>query len=223
MKRKNWHSRRSAETIEWLDDVVLLEGGDDAGDEAVDGEDEDDGADDAVDEPHRADVEVGAHLVNKERDDGPPDKGAQHYRGITEDDVKPLVLGQREVESGEQGDNQEHDERVTQGEQETCYHVTPLVVTRVDALLDLADGVVDNHVDGIDNQDDAAHNLQDVDVVGNEIGHQRDTQAHEQTIEQIACRSPHSGEKSRAATIVQGALDAQDTYRTHGCRQEDTY
>ena len=52
--------------------MVLLEGGDDAGDEAVDGEDEDDGADDAVNEPHRADVEVGAHLVDKEGDDGPP-------------------------------------------------------------------------------------------------------------------------------------------------------
>lgn len=203
--------------------MVLLEGGDDAGNEAVDGEDEDDGADDAVDEPHGADVEVGAHLVNKERDDGPPDKGAQHYRGITEDDVKPLVLGQREVESGEQGDNQEHDERVTQGEQETCYHVTPLVVTRVDALLDLADGVVDNHVDGIDNQDDAADNLQHIDVVSDKVGHEGYAQPDEQAIEQIARCSPHTSEKARAAAIVQGALDAQDTYRPHGCRQEDTY
>ena len=201
------HSRRSAETIESLDDVVLLEGGDDAGDEAVDGEDEDDGADDAVDEPHRADVEVGAHLVDKEGDDGPPDEGTQDNRGIAEDDVIPLVLGQREVESREQGDDQEHDERIAQGEQESRDHVPPLVVTRVDALLNLADRVVDYHVNGIDNQDDAADNLQHIDVVSNEIGHQRDTQAHEQTIEQIASRSPHSGEKSRAAAVVQGALD----------------
>ena len=188
--------------------MVLLEGGDDAGDEAVDGEDEDDGADDAVDEPHRADVEVGAHLVDKEGDDGPPQQRSQHNRGVAEDDVIPPVLGQREVESGEQGDNQEHDERVAQGEQETGDHVPPLVVTRVDALLDLADGVVDNHIDGIDNQDDAADNLQHIDVVGDKVGHERDAQSDEQTVEQIACRCPHTSEKARVTAIVKGTLDA---------------
>ena len=203
--------------------MVLLEGGDDAGDEAVDGEDEDDGADDAVDEPHRADVEMGAHLVDKEGDDGPPQQRSQHNRGIAEDDVIPPVLGQWEVESREQGDNQEHDERVAQGEQETCDHVPPLVVTRVDALLDLADGVVNDHVDGIDNQDDAAHNLQDIDMIGDKIGHERDAQPNKQAIEQIACRSPNTCEKARVTAIVKGTLDAQDAYRSHGCRQEDTY
>ena len=108
----------------------------------------------------------------------------------------PPVLGQWEVESREQGDNQEHDERVAQGEQESGDHVPPLVVTRVDALLDLADRVVNDHVDGIDNQDDAAHNLQDIDMIGNEIGHQRNAQPDEQTIEQIACSSPHTSEKA---------------------------
>lgn len=135
----------------------------------------------------------------------------------------PPVLGQWEVESREQGDNQEHDERVAQGEQESGDHVPPLVVTRVDALLDLANRVVNNHVNGIDNQDNAADDLKHIDMIGNEIGHQRDTQPDEQAIEQIACRCPHTSEKPRVAAIVQGALDAQDTYRTHGCRQEDTY
>ena len=155
-----------------LDDVVLLEGGDDAGDETVNGEDEDDAADDAVNEPHGADVEVGAHLVDKEGDNRPPQQCAQDNRGVTEDDVIPLVFGQRETETREQGDNQEHDERVAQGEQESRNHVPPLIVALADILLDLAYRVVDNHVDGIDNQDDATHNLQDVDVVGNKIGHQ---------------------------------------------------
>ena len=203
--------------------MVLLEGGDDAGDEAVDGEDEDDGADDAVDEPHGADVEVGTHLIDKERDDCPPQQRSQHNRGVAEDDVVELILGQREVESGEQGDNQEHDERIAQGEQEAGDHVPPLVVTLVDALLDLADRVVYNHVDGIDDQDNAADTLQHIDMVGNEIGHQRDAQPDEQAVEQVACRCPHPGEKPRMSAIVQGALDTQDSNRTHGCRQEDTY
>lgn len=135
----------------------------------------------------------------------------------------PLVLGQWEVESREQGDNQEHDERVAQGEQETGYHVTPTVISRANALLDLAYRVVNDHVNGIDNQDDTAHNLQEIDMIGNEIGHERDAQPDKQAIEQIACRSPNTCEKARVTAIVKGTLDAQDAYRSHGCRQEDTY
>ena len=36
---------------------------------------------------------------------------------------------------------------------------------------------------GPDNQDDAAHYLQDIDVVGDKVGHQRDAQSSKQTIE----------------------------------------
>ena len=135
----------------------------------------------------------------------------------------PLVFGQRETETREQGDNQEHDERVTQGEQEARDHVPPLVVARVDALLNLAYRVVNDHINSIDNQDDAAHNLQDVDMVSDEVGNQRDAQPNKQTVEQIACCSPNTGEKARVSAIVKGTLDAQDTDRSHGCRQEDTY
>lgn len=188
--------------------MVLLEGGNDASDEAVDGEDEDDGANDAVDEPHGADVEVGAHLIDKERDDGPPQQSAHYDEGIAHGDVIPLVFGQRETKARKQRDNQEHDKRIAQREQEACNHIPPTVIAGVNTLLDLADRIVDNHVDGIGDQDDAADNLQDVDVVGDKIGHERDAQPHEQTVEQIARRSSHSGEKSRAATIVQCALDA---------------
>ena len=92
--------------------MVLLKGGDDASDKAVDGEDENDRADDAVDEPHGANVEVGTHLIDKEGDDSPPNESTQDNRGIAKDDVVELVLGQREVKSREQGDNQEHDERI---------------------------------------------------------------------------------------------------------------
>ena len=203
--------------------MVLLEGGDGAGDETVDGEDEDDGADDAVDEPHGADVKVGSHLIDKEGNDCPPQQGTHDNRGVAQDDVVELVLGQWEIKAGEQGDNQEHDERVAQGEQETRERVPQPVITLVNAFLDLADRVVDNHVDGIDNQDDAADNLQDIHMVGNEICNQRDAQPDEQAIEQIASRSPHASEKARVSAIVQGALDAQDADRPHGCRQEDTY
>ena len=155
-----------------LDQIVLLEEGNGAGAQAIEGEDEDDGADDAVNQPHRADVEVGAHLIDKEGDNRPPNESAQNNRPIAQDDVVKPVLGEREVEPCEQRDNQEHNERVAQGEQETRYHVAPAVVTRVNALLDLADRVVNDHVDSIDNKDDTAHNLQDIDMISNEIGNQ---------------------------------------------------
>ena len=113
---------------------------------------------------------MGAHLVDKERDDSPPQQSAHYNEGIAHDDVIPLEFGQGETKARKQGDNQEHDERVAQREQETSNHIPPTVIALVYAFLDLADGVVDNHVDGIDNQDDAADNLQDVDVFGDQVG-----------------------------------------------------
>ena len=183
--------------------MVLLEGGDDAGDETVNREDEDDRADDTVDEPHGADVEVGAHLVNEEGDDRPPQQGAQHNRGVTQDDVIPLVLGQRETETRKQRDNQEHDERVAQGEQESRDHVPPLVVALVDIFLDLAYRVVNNHVNSVNNEDDATHNLQNVDVIGNKIGHQRDAQPDEQT---VLVKGAVPGAKNALVTIKETTI-----------------
>ena len=201
----------------------MLEEGDGAGDKAVEGENEDDAADDAVDEPHGANVEMGAHLVDKEGDDSPPQEGSHHYRQIAQDDMVELVFGQRETEAGEQRYDQEHDERVAQGEQEAGNHIPPLVVTLIDVLLNLAHGVVDNHVDGIHDKDDAAHYLQQVDMVGNKVGHQRDAQPDKKAVEQITCRRPYTREESRMAAIAQRALYAQDADRPHGCRQDDTY
>ena len=196
----------------------MLEIGNRSGDEAVEGEYQDDAADDAVDEPHRTDVEVSAHLVHKEGDHRPPQQRAQHYRGVADDDVIELEFGQRKTESRKQRNNQEHDERIAQGEQETRGHVSPVVVALVYVLLNLADRVVEYHVHGIDNQDDTADNLQQVNMISYKIGHQRDAQPHQQAVEQIARRSPHSREKARIAALVQRALDTQDANRAHGCR-----
>ena len=164
---------------------------------------------------------MGAHLIHKERDDGPPQQGPNDNKGIAHDNVIPLVLGQRETEAREQRDNQEHNQRIAQGEQEACGHVAPMVLTLVDVLGNLAHGIVDNHVDGIDNQNDAAHNLQDINIVGDKVGHERDTQSHEKAIEQITCRSPHASEETRVASLVQCPLDTQDAHRSHGCREKN--
>ena len=148
-----------------------MEIGDGAGDQAVERQNEDDGADDAVDEPHRADVEVSAHLIDKEGDYRPPQQCADHDKGIANNDVVEFVFRQGEAETRKQGDNKEHNERIAQGEQESRHHIPQVVITLVDILLDLAHWVVENHVNGIDNEDDATDNLQDVNVVGDEIGH----------------------------------------------------
>ena len=152
--------------------MELVQVGDGAGDQAVEGENQDDGADDAVDEPHRADIEVSAHLIDKEGDDAPPQQCPHDDKRIADNHVVELELRQGETETCEQWDDEEHDERVAQGEQESRDHVPPLIVALVDIFLDLAYWVVNDHVNGIDNQDNATHNLQDIDVVGNEIGHQ---------------------------------------------------
>ena len=152
--------------------MELLEVGDNAGGQAVTGEDDNDDAYDAVDEPHGADVEVGAHLVDKESDDRPPNQCSKHYGQVTEDNVVELIFRQGKAETCEQGDNQEHDERVAQGEKETRDSIAPAVVTLVQILLNLAYRVMENHVKGIDNQDDTAHNLQEIDMVSDEISDQ---------------------------------------------------
>ena len=205
------------------DDVELLEIGDGAGHQAIKRENEDDGTDDAVDEPHGADVEVCTHLVHKEGDNRPPHECTHNNEGIAQNNVIELVFRQGEAKSCEQRDDQEHDERIAQGEQETRHHVAPLVVALDNVFGNLADGVVDNHVQGIDDQDDTADDLQQINVVGNEVGHQRDAQTHQQAIEQIAGSSPHAREEARMTATVQRALDAKDTDRSHGCRQDNTY
>ena len=191
-----------------LQDVELIEIGDGTSDQAVERQNEDDGADDAVDEPHRADVEVSAHLIDKESNHTPPQQSAHDDEGITDNHVVELVFRQGETETRKQGDNKEHNERIAQGEQEPRHHIPQVVITLVDILLDLAHRVMENHVNCIDNEDDTTDNLQDVDVVGDEIGHERNAQAHQQTIEQIAGGSPHPGEEPRIASLVQGALNA---------------
>ena len=185
-----------------------MEIGDGAGDQAVERQNEDDGADDAVDEPHRADVEVSAHLIDEESNHTPPQQSTHDDEGITDNHVVELVFRQGKAETRKQWDNKEHNERIAQGEQESRHHIPQVVITLVDILLDLAHRVMENHVNGIDNEDDATDNLQDVNVVGDEIGHERNAQAHQQTIEQIAGGSPHPGEETRIASLVQGALNA---------------
>lgn len=206
-----------------LEDVELVKVGNDAGDQTVEREDENNAADDAIDEPHGADVKVGAHLIDKEGDNRPPYQGSKDNEGIAEDDMVELVLRQWEAETGEQWDNQEHDERITQCEKEARDHVSPVVVALFDILFDLTDGVVDDHVNGIDNQDDTANDLQHINVVGDKISHQRDTQPHQQAIKQVAGSSTNAREEARMTSIVQSALDAEDADRSHGCRQNDTY
>ena len=180
----------------FLDQIELLEESNGAGDQAIEGEDEDDGADDAVNQPHRADVEVGAHLIDKEGDNRPPNESAQHNRPIAQDDVVKPVLGEREVEPCEQRDDQEHNERVAQGEQETRDHVAPMVVALLDVFPDLAHGVVHNHIAGIDDKDDTANDLQHVDMIGDKVGYQGNAKTHQQTIEQIAKRGAYSSEET---------------------------
>ena len=190
---------------------------------AVTGKNDDDDADDAVDEPHGSNIEVGAHLIDKESDDRPPQQCAQDNESIAQDDVIELVLGQRESKTCKQGDNQEHDERIAQCKQESRDDITQVIVALVDVLLDLADRVMENHVQRIYNQDDATHNLQYIDMVGNEVSDQRDAESHQQTVEQVTGSSSDSRKETRPAALVQGALDAQDPDWTHGCRQDDTY
>ncbi len=175
--------------------------------EAIEGENQDDATDDAVDEPHRADVEMGAHLVNKEGNYRPPNQRPHHNKGVAQDDVVEFVFRQGETESRKQGYNQEHDERIAQGEQEACYRITPVVLALVKVLGNLADRVVDDHVNGIDDKDDTADNLQDIHMVGNKIGDQRNTQAHQQAIEQVAGSSTHTRKETGIAPLVQRALN----------------
>ena len=174
---------------------------------AIEGEDEDDATDDAVDEPHRADVEMGAHLVNKEGNYRPPDQCPHHNKGVAQDDVVEFVFRQGETESCKQRNNQEHDERIAQGEQETCYRITPVVLSLIKVLGNLADRVVDDHVNGIDDKDNTADNLQNIHVVGNKIGDQRNTQAHQQAVEQVAGSSTHTRKETGIAPLVQRALN----------------
>ena len=119
-----------------------------------------------------------------------------------------LVFGQREAETGKQRDDEEHDQRIAQREQETGYHVAQVVIALVDVLFNLADRVVEDHVNSVGNQNHAADDLKDVDVVGDEFGHERDAQTNQQAIEQVAGGSTHTGEEPRVTPLVQGTLDA---------------
>ena len=161
---------------------------------------------------------MGSHLINKEGNNRPPEQCASNDKGVTDDNVIKLVFGQRETEAGKQRDNQEHDERIAQREQEACHHITQVIVALVEVLLDLADRVVHDHVDGVHDEDDTSYNLQHIDVVGNEIGYERDAQPDQKTVEQVACRSPNTGEKTGIAPTVKCALNTQDTNRTHRSR-----
>lgn len=78
-----------------------------------------------VDEPHRPQVEMCSDLVDKERDNPPPEQRTDRNEDESGDILYERNLRQKEIEPGEQSDYQENNQRIGESEQETLEDILP--------------------------------------------------------------------------------------------------
>lgn len=132
-----------------------------------------------------------------------------------------MHLGIGKSKTGEQRNNQEQNQWIGEGKQEARDGVTRIVVLVVGVLHLVVDRIVQDHIGGIDNQDDTTQDLQHRDVAFDKVGDKADAQSGEQAIEKVASRRAQTCEEPRLLPLVQCALHSQNTDGSHRRRQND--
>lgn len=185
--------------------------------------DKDDSGKDAVEQPHRTDIEMSAHLVDKVSDAKPPRYSPEEYRNIAGYIVVGFKFGRTEIESGEKTDDEEQYQRIGEREEKPCPEILPIAVGLHRSRLEATRRIGDEEIAGIDAQNDRTYDLQRNLVSLDEIRDKRQAQPRQQTVDQVAQSRTDPGKKRRPTSAVKRPLDTQHPDRPHRCRHEDAY
>lgn len=185
-------------------------------------EEKDDHAYGAVYEPHGADVEMGTYFVYGIGDNPPPSErtchnGYESYNVMIEPDV-----GHQEIEAGEESYYQKKNERIGECEQESCEYV----FLRVGFLffkgaLELCGRILSEEIETESDKHSRTYELNHILVAFDKTLNERESEACQQAVEKVGYGGAHAGEETGASPFVESALDAKDSHRTHGSRDEN--
>ena len=197
---------------------------DDSGDYAYHCEKQDYDSDDAVDKPHRAQIEMGANLVDEESDHPPPHHGSSEYESESDDIMVVTDLRHQEVEAGEKPYHQKQYQRVGECEQEAAENGLPLRFPHgLYRFLQIPRRVFLEQIDAEPYKHDTSHKLDYLLVLLQKLLDERQSEACQDAIEKVGQGRPDTGVETRAAPLVEGALYTQDSHRPHRSRHYDAY
>ena len=188
------------------------------------GEDDDHAAYYLIDNDDAVGIKLVSNLVDEPGESEPPQQGSEDdaeipyshfYRHIRYDESKLR----------EGGHEEEHDERIGEGDEKGRQAVVEQSALLVAALVHILHRVALETIHSEDKQQQTARNLKIELVLGivDKIHHKTHTQTREHSIHDVAASSADACHKTIPAPLVQRALNTQNTYWTHGSRGNDTY
>ena len=188
------------------------------------GEDDDHAAYYLIDNDDAVGIKLVPNLVDEPGESEPPQQGSEDdaeipyshfYRHIRYDESKLR----------EGGHEEEHDERIGEGDEKGRQAVVEQCALLVAALVHILHRVALETIHSEDKQQQTARNLKIELVLGivDKIHHKTHTQTREHGIHDVAASSADACHKTIPAPLVQRALNTQNTYWTHGSRGNDTY
>lgn len=188
------------------------------------GEDDDHAAYYLIDNDDAVGIKLVSNLVDEPGESEPPQQGSEDdaeipyshfYRHIRYDESKLR----------EGGHEEEHDERIGEGDEKGRQAVVEQCALLVAALVHILHRVALETIHSEDKQQQTARNLKIELVLGivDKIHHKTHTQTREHGIHDVTASSADTCHKTIPAPLVQRALNTQNTYWTHGSRGNDTY
>ena len=170
-----------------------------------------------VDNEDAVGIKLAAYLVDEPCEPEPPQQRSKEDAQVAHSHLQGHV-GHHEGKLGEGGHEEEHDERIRQGDKECRYAVVPERALLVAALVHVLGGIALEAIDAEDQEQQAAEYLQVELVLGvvDEIHHKAHSQAREERIDDVAASRPNTRHETKPTPLVQSALDTQDADRSHG-------
>ena len=169
-------------------------------------------------------IKLAAYLVDEPGKTKPPQQGAKHDAEIAHAHLDRHV-GNHKGKLRICGHEEEHDERIGEGDEKGRQAVVEQCALLVAALVHILHRVALETIHSEDKQQQTARNLKIELVLGivDKIHHKAHTQTREHGIHDVAASSADACHKTIPAPLVQRALNTQNTYWTHGGRGNDTY
>ena len=169
-------------------------------------------------------IKLAAYLVDEPGKTKPPQQGAKHDAEIAHAHLNRHV-GNHKGKLRVCGHEEEHDERIGEGDEKGRQAVVEQCALLVAALVHILHRVALETIHSEDKQQQTARNLKIELVLGivDKIHHKTHPQTREHGIHDVAASSADACHKTIPAPLVQRALNTQNTYWTHGSRGNDTY
>ena len=169
-------------------------------------------------------IKLATYLVDEPGKTKPPQQGAKHDAEIAHAHLNRHV-GNHKGKLRVCGHEEEHDERIGEGDEKGRQAVVEQCALLVAALVHILHRVAFEAVDSEHKEHQTAENLKIELILGvaHKIHHKTHAQTREHGIHDVAASSADACHKTIPAPLVQRALNTQNTYWTHGGRGNDAY